>query len=490
MQFQDVFLAVYFGLLGVLCIYGFHRYYMAWLYYRNKHVIPTPQSIYEKLPAVTVQLPIYNEQYVVERLIEAVSRIRYPRELLEIQVLDDSTDDTREIAQRAVERYRAQGLDIHYIHRTDRSGFKAGALEAGLAKAKGEFVAVFDADFVPAVDFLERTVHFFTDSKIGMVQVRWEHLNRRFSLLTRAQAALLDGHFIMESCARYRSGRFFNFNGTAGIWRRAAIEQAGGWQHDTLTEDLDLSYRAQICGWRFVFLADATAPAEIPVEMNSFKSQQHRWAKGSIQTARKLLPTILRSTLPFKVKLEAFFHLTNNFAYPFMVLLCLLMPLSLVVRADYGSLWLVDVPVFLLATVSIGYFYAAAQKETGLGFMERVGFVPLVLAVGIGLCINNAKAVVEAMLGKESSFVRTPKYNVVDKTDTWKRKTNYHRRFDWVPYVEFALGIWFTLAVAYALATSSWLAFPFLLLFQFGFLYMSLLSFFQTRGSLFLTPRG
>lgn len=481
MLFESSFLSVYFVLLGVLSIYGLHRYYMAYLYYRNKGNVPSPKGQFKELPVVTIQLPMYNEQYVAERLIDAVAAIRYPKDRLEIQVLDDSTDETCAVAQRVVDRFRNLGFDIHYIHRTNRQGYKAGALEEGLYRAKGDFIAVFDADFVPSPDFLERTIHFFTDANIGMVQVRWEHLNRTFSWLTRAQAVLLDGHFMMESCARHRSGRFFNFNGTAGIWRRVAIQEAGGWQHDTLTEDLDLSYRAQLAGWNFVFLADTTSPAEIPVEMNSFKSQQHRWAKGSIQTAKKLLPEILSSDLPRKVKMEAFFHLTNNFAYLFMVLLCLLMPVSLVVRANYQSLWFLDLPVFLLATVSIGFFYAAAQKEVGISGIDRLKYLPLVLSVGIGMCINNAKAVLEALFGVESGFTRTPKYNVVARNNDWKAKRNYHRRVDWLPWLELALGVWFSLAVVYAAVTGGWLAVPFLMLFQFGFLYVSLLSLFQTR---------
>lgn len=333
---EILFLGVYFSVLCVLAVYGSHRYRMAYLYYRHKFKLPTPRGVLSQLPRVTIQLPIFNEMYVVERLVDAVCRIDYPRELLEIQVLDDSTDETCAIARACVERHRQKGHDIVYVHRTNRQGYKAGALENGLLTARGEFVAVFDADFVPSPDFLHRTVPFFADSQVGMVQVRWGHLNRDFSILTQAQSIFLDGHFIIEHTARNRSGCFFNFNGTAGIWRRVTIADAGGWQHDTLTEDLDLSYRSQVKGWQFVFLNDVVSPAEVPVEMNAFKSQQHRWAKGSIQTARKLLPMILKSDLPFAVKREAFFHLTNNMAYLLMVLLSALMPLSMVVRFQHG----------------------------------------------------------------------------------------------------------------------------------------------------------
>src|SRR6267142_5029075 len=303
------FLATYFLVLLVLSVYGSHRYVMAYLYYKYKGNLPAPRRKFERLPRVTIQLPVFNEMYVVERLIDAVARIDYPRDLLEIQVLDDSTDETQGIARSRVAWLKEQGVDITYVHRENRQGFKAGALQEGLARARGELVAVFDADFVPARDFLRRSVHFFTDDRIGMVQVRWEHLNREYSHLTQAQAIFLDGHFVIEHTARNRSGRFFNFNGTAGVWRRATIESAGGWQHDTLTEDLDLSYRAQLAGWRFVFDAEVIAPAELPADIEALKSQQRRWAKGSIQTARKLLPELLAAPLPLRVKLEGLLHL-------------------------------------------------------------------------------------------------------------------------------------------------------------------------------------
>src|SRR5687768_2630819 len=310
---ETLTLATYFFVLVILALYGWHRYYLVYLYMKNKRRLPVPLGSFQTLPRVTVQLPIYNEMYVADRLIDAVCAFDYPRELLQIQVLDDSTDETTSVAERAVRRHAAAGIDISYLHRTNRHGYKAGALEAGLKLATGEYVAIFDADFIPTTDFLQRTIQFFTDSKIAMVQARWGHINQDYSLLTKIQSILLDGHFVLEHGARNRSGCFFNFNGTAGVWRREAIETSGGWQHDTLTEDLDLSYRAQLGGWRFLFLPDVVSPAEVPVEMNSFKSQQHRWAKGSIQTFLKLMPRILRSDQPFAIKAEAFFHLSANF---------------------------------------------------------------------------------------------------------------------------------------------------------------------------------
>ena len=482
--FELAFLVLYATLLVFLSVYGGHRYYLAWLYKRHKKNPWVPKARYEELPIVTIQLPMYNEMYVAERLIEATCGIRYPRETLEIQVLDDSTDKTVEIASAAVAAWRAKGFDIHYIHRSDRTGFKAGALAKGLETAKGEFVGVFDADFVPQPDFLERTVDFFTDPRIGMVQVRWDHLNRDYNLLTRAQAVMLDGHFIIEHTARNRSGRFFNFNGTAGVWRRTTIDEAGGWQHDTLTEDLDLSYRAQIAGWQFVFLPDVLAPAEVPVEMNSFKSQQHRWAKGSIQTARKLLGLIWRSKLPLGVKAESFFHLTNNLAYLLMVVLCAILPASIAIRHKLqvpALMWL-DLPAFLLSTVSIGYFYYVCQREAGVSRRNAVKYLPVVLSVGIGMCINNTRAVIEALVGYQTGFTRTPKYGVTQAGDaTWKQHTRYHLKRDWTPLVELGLGIYFTYAVYASIEYGAWTAFPFMLMFQFGFMYMSMMSLWQTR---------
>ncbi len=480
---EVLFLAIYFGVLAVLSVYGSHRYRMAFLYYRHKFKLPTPNGTLAQTPRVTIQLPIFNELYVVERLIDSVCKIEYAKGLLEVQVLDDSTDETCGIARACVERWKNKGVDIVYLHRTNRYGFKAGALEAGLKVAKGEFVAVFDADFVPSPDFLKRTVPFFADPKVGMVQVRWGHLNREYSILTQAQSIFLDGHFMIEHTARNRSGCFFNFNGTAGIWRSNTITDAGGWQHDTLTEDLDLSYRAQLKGWQFVFLPDVISPAEVPVDMNAFKSQQHRWAKGSIQTARKLLPAILRSNLPWKVKQEAFFHLSNNIAYLLMVLLSLLMPLSMVVRFEhglYGTLFL-DLPFCIAATLSVTFFYIATQRELGRGWWDRVKYLPFLMSLGLGMAMNNAKAVVEALFKQESGFTRTPKTGAEGRSNL-KVKKAYRGKASWMPYVELAFGGYFTWAVWFAWDNSVYTSLPFLVLFQLGFLYVGVSSLLQAWG--------
>ena len=329
----------YFFVLIILGMYGWHRFFLVREYTKHKDRAagPVPHVADDAWPMVTVQLPFYNEMYVIERLIDSVAAFDYPKDKLEIQILDDSTDETTQIAELAAERLAARGFIVSYLHRTDRTGYKAGALEKGLDVAKGEFISIFDADFVPEADFLKKTVPYFIGNpKLALVQARWGHLNHDYSLLTRIQAVMLDGHFILEHGGRNRAGCFFNFNGTAGVWRREAIPDAGGWRHDTLTEDLDLSYRAQIKGWKFLFVPQVVAPAEVPVEMNSFKSQQHRWAKGSIQTCKKVLPNLLRADLPLKVKMEAFFHLTANFNYVLMLALSLLMFPAMIVRYEMG----------------------------------------------------------------------------------------------------------------------------------------------------------
>src|SRR5437660_4585696 len=484
---EVLFLATYFLVLLILSIYGSHRYVMAYLYYKYKGNLPAPKGRFETPPRVTIQLPVYNEMYVVERLIDAVARIDYPRDRLEIQVLDDSTDETQGIARAKVERLKRQGHDIVYLHRDNRHGFKAGALQEGLKIARGELVAVFDADFVPSPDFLRKSVNYFTDERIGMVQVRWEHLNRDYTHLTQAQAIFLDGHFVIEHTARNRSGRFFNFNGTAGVWRRATIEDAGGWQHDTLTEDLDLSYRAQLKGWRFVYLPEVVSPAEVPVEMNAFKTQQHRWAKGSVQTARKILPLILRSDLPREVKIEAFFHLTANFTYPLMILLTVLMPVSMVIRFKHGwyEVLMLDLPFFCTATMSVVMFYVASQREIGMPLWQRVKYLPFIMALGIGMCVNQSKAVIEALVGYETGFTRTPKMGVRGKDRSWLRK-RYRTLLTAQPVLELALGAYLTSAIWFALDKGVYFSLPFLLLFQWGFFYVGLMSLLQRRADALL----
>ena len=346
-------LFLYFLVHVLLGIFGIHRYLMVRLYTRYKDSKAGFRPIGEGVPpVVTVQLPLFNEMYVVDRLIRAVAGIRYPKNRLEIQVLDDSTDETTAIARAAVERALEAGLDVKLIHRNERTGFKAGALQNGLRNAKGEFILILDADFIAPSDILSKSLGHFEDERVGMVQARWGHVNRSYSLLTELQSVMLDGHFIIEHGGRNRSGRFFNFNGTAGVWRKSAILDAGGWEHDTLTEDLDLSYRAQMRGWRFVFIEDLICEGELPVDVSAFKSQQARWAKGSAQVCLKLLPKIMASDLPAHIKLEAAFHLTSNLTYPLMVLLSLLMFPALAIRFNMG--WMETVPIDVPMSAAAG----------------------------------------------------------------------------------------------------------------------------------------
>src|ERR1700731_4429704 len=491
-SFDRALLIPYFIVLVLLAGYGGHRYILVYLYYKHKKNRTTePSAYFEDLPRVTVQLPIFNEQYVVERLLESICKLEYPREKLDIQLLDDSTDETVAVARGLVERYAALGNPITYHHRTNREGYKAGALAEGMLTAKGEFIAVFDADFLPPEDFLLKVIHHFTDPKIGMVQTRWTHINRNYSFLTEVEAILLDGHFVLEHSGRARSGVFFNFNGTAGVWRRSAIEEAGGWQHDTLTEDTDLSYRAQLKGWKFIYLQDVECPAELPVEMTAFKTQQARWAKGLIQTAKKILPSVLKSDQPFRVKLEAWYHLTANLSYPLMVVLSVLLLPAMIIRFYQGwfQMLYIDLPLFLASTFSISSFYLVSQRELFPKHWARaLLYLPFLMALGIGLTITNTRAVLEALLGKQSAFARTPKYRVESKKDR-VQGAKYRKRLGWVPWVEMLIGGYFALTVYYAVQNENYLTVPFLMLFVVGYWYTGLMSLLQGRfAGLDLSP--
>jgi cellulose synthase/poly-beta-1,6-N-acetylglucosamine synthase-like glycosyltransferase len=414
---------------------------------------------------------MYNERFVAERLIDAAVALDYPRDRLEIQVLDDSTDDTRSIARARCQLHRDAGVDVRYLHRADRAGYKAGALEAGLSTAGGELVLVFDADFVPGSTVLRDLVDYFVDPEVGMVQARWDHLNRDDSLLTWCQAMLLDGHFVIEHAARHRSGRFFNFNGTAGMWRRSAIESAGGWEHDTVTEDMDLSYRAQLAGWRFVYVPRVAVPAELPADMNSFKSQQYRWAKGSVQTARKLLRTIFVSDVPGKVKREAFFHLTNNVAYVFLLVLAALQLPNMLIRRQLEdpTLLLLDVPLFWATCGSVAAFYLVASRELGHGTWAAVKRLPAMMALGIGLSVNNGRAAIDGLFGHDVEFIRTPKRGSIAAPS---RLAGYRGAWSWHNAFELAFGVYCALTLVTAVVTQSWASVPFVTLFAVGFLYV------------------
>ncbi len=465
----------YFLVLLGLSAYGLHRYTMIYLYWKHSRRKPEPGARFDKLPKVTVQLPIFNEMYVVRRLIEAVSKIDYPKELLQIQILDDSTDETRAICAEEAERLRGCGFDVELIHRVDRTGFKAGALENGMDSATGEFIYILDADFVPEPRVLHDMIHFFTDDEVGMIQTRWGHINKKYSILTRVQALFLDGHLAVEQTARSRSGRFFNFNGTAGIWRKSCIEDAGGWEHDTLTEDLDLSYRAQMKGWKFIYLKDVVTPAELPPDMNGFKSQQHRWTKGSVQTCLKMLGPIWRSKLPRIIKLEATAHLTANFAYLLLILLCVLVNPAMHPESGWVRTVLLDIPIFFATSISVALFYLTAQiavNPSPLKWIREILYLPVLLALGIGMSINNGKAVLEALMGKKSDFVRTPKYGDQKKRAD-VRKARYRALKSIAPAFEIAFFLYFSYLVLDALARGNWFGLPFLALFQVGFFFVA-----------------
>jgi cellulose synthase/poly-beta-1,6-N-acetylglucosamine synthase-like glycosyltransferase len=492
---QTIGAVTYFIMLTGLSCYGLHRFWMLYLYYRHRHDRPQPAGQWTGLPRVTIQLPIFNEKFVVDRLLDAVANIDYPRGKLQIQVLDDSTDDTVDITARKVEQLKADGFDIQHVRRANRRGFKAGALQEAMPQVTGEFIAIFDADFVPSPGWLRQVMPYFTDAGVGMVQTRWSHINERFSLLTRIQAILLDGHFVIEHAARSRSGRFFNFNGTAGIWRRESIEDAGGWEADTLAEDMDLSYRAQIKGWRFVYLSDVTTPAELPVEINAFKAQQHRWAKGSAQTARKVLPLLWRSNVPLKVKIEGTIHLTSNLGYIMLFMLCLAFHAQLTARHLFhgwslpAKMFLVDLPFFTAATLSVIAFYVCGQKELHRDWWKKLFVIPALMITGIGLCVNNARAVVEGLCKHQSEFVRTPKLGVGARPAT-TASVSYRAWRGIVPFVELALGAYFTLMLLEVIALRQWSVVPFITIFQFGFIGVGLLSLFQAPVDRWLALAG
>ncbi|GAA5481659.1 cellulose synthase family protein [Haloferula sargassicola] len=469
------YLLVLIGLAG----YGAHRLTIVYLYLRHARRRPEPARRFAELPLVTIQLPVFNELHVVDRLLESVAALDYPQDKLQIQVLDDSTDETTAICEAGVARLVERGFDAQLIHRVDRTGFKAGALEHGTRQAKGEFLFILDADFVPNPDVLQRTIHYFADDKIGMIQTRWGHLNRTFNVLTRIQAMFLDGHLELEQTARNRSGRFFTFNGTAGIWRKGCIADAGGWEHDTLTEDMDLSYRAQLKGWRFIFLNDVETPAELPVDMDGFKSQQHRWTKGSIQVCKKVLPAIWRSRVPLHVKLEATAHLTSNFAYLLLICLCFLIYPNQHAAPDFGPLtyYIVNVPIFFFASVSVIVFYLTSQKALRPGsWWKEIPYLPLLLALGIGMSVNNAKAVLEAIFNHQSAFVRTPKYGIDQTRKTDWRKSSYKAIKSITPLVELLFGFFFLFVVLEAALDGRWSSAILLLPFPVGFFYTSTAS--------------
>ena len=481
-----VLLGAYFGLMFVLSLFGLHRYALVYLYYRHRDKAQGPPlRRFAQLPPVTVQLPTFNERFVVEQLIDAACGLRYPRHLLQIQVLDDSTDETAALLERLVGEKRAAGEPIQHIRRDTREGYKAGALAEGLRRASGELIAIFDADFAPPPSFLEELVHYFADPRVGMVQARWTYRNRDRSLLTRVQAMLLDGHFVFEHGGRARSGRFFNFNGTAGILRKSMIKDAGGWQQDTLTEDTDLSYRAQLRGWKFVYAPHVRAPSELPADMTGFQVQQFRWAKGLLQTGLKLLPGLLRSRWPMSVKLEGAFHLLANIAHPMLLLLAVLIPPSILVRQGFlqGRLLWLDLPAFLLTFCSLSSFYTLSQAELGRGGPQHhLRLVPALAMAGVSLAISNSRAVAEALCGSRSAFERTAKFSA-DRGVAAQARSAYGRRGGWRAAVNLAAAAYFAGGLGIAVHLEHWLGIPVIALFLGGFLYAGISMLADTRAS-------
>lgn len=467
-------LIIYIAALTVLFAYGLQSFSMVYQYSKLKPSDPVVAGIEhdDDIPRVTVQLPLYNELYVAGRLVDAVCALDYPRNKLEIQLLDDSTDETTDLLARLVARKREDGIDIHHIRRPDRAGFKAGALSNGLARASGEYIAIFDADFLPPSDFLLKIIpHLTADPGLGMVQARWEHINHDYSLLTRMQALALDAHFAMEQQVRNHARLFMNFNGTAGVWRRQCIEDAGNWHADTLTEDLDLSYRAQLRGWRFLYLNDLAVPAELPSEINGLKSQQFRWTKGAIETAKKHLPELWRARLPLRVKLHATAHLTSNLVFPFILIIALLNVPVLYLKELHPEWrpWFHVMGIFFFTSISTFLFYLLAQKDIRENWRSRMLLFPIFMAGTMGLAVNNSKAVLEALFNRRTTFERTPKYNIVTSADKWTSSAYRQVTIRVEVVVELLMALYFMVAIGISIAYMEISLIPFQLMFLFGF---------------------
>ncbi|MEO8233398.1 MAG: cellulose synthase family protein [Ignavibacteriota bacterium] len=474
---EQAVLIGYFFSLSILFLFGLHGFVMMYYHRKYGHKNPVPDSnyIFDKL--VTIQLPLYNEMYVIERLIDSVCEINYPKDKLEIQVLDDSTDETTAIVAKIVEAKQKLGFDIVHIRRGSREGFKAGALKEGMKIAKGEFIAIFDADFIPQKEFLMKTLAHFTDEKVGMVQTRWEHLNGDYSIITKAQALALDGHFVIEQTVRNKSGFFINFNGTGGVWRKKCIEDAGNWHADTLTEDLDLSYRAQLIGWRFVFLKDFTSPAELPSEINSLKAQQFRWTKGAVETAKKILPLVWRSKVPMRVKLQSTFHLTNNLVFPFILLAAILnVPLIFIKNSGAHEVYFAIMSLFVLAFVSSFLFYMYSQKDIRTDWRKRIVLFPLFMAGSMGLAVNNSRAVFEGLMNRKSEFVRTPKFKQESGKDTFVGNKYLNKKLGLSVFVEAVLAVYCFIGVLSSIYFMELASIPFQVLFTLGFSFIAYTS--------------
>ncbi len=479
---------LYLLVVAILFAFGVNFFYLtvlAWHSYATKSVEPFS----EFLPRVTVQLPFYNELYVAERLVTAAVLLDYPKHLLQIQVLDDSTDETGAILRQLVGRLRAQGVDIVYLHRKDRTGYKAGALAEGLAHAKGEFIAIFDADFVPPADFLRRALPSFHNPRVAFVQARWGHLNRNYSLLTRLQSLAIDAHFIIEQTARAAGRYWFNFNGTAGVWRKQAIQDAGGWRWDTLTEDLDLSYRAFLHGWQAVYLPDLEVPAELPVSFNAYRRQQHRWARGSLECAIKLIPKVWQSRLPLLMKVEASLHLAGYGIHLLLFALAILYPAVVLLAQQNPAL--VNLFGFSVLLSLTGFaptvFFIAAQKQQGRNWLRLLPSILFLTALGSGMMMNTAHAAYQILRGKAGVFERTPKYGILRDSQDWKLKRHYHIGFDPMILAEVLLAFWNLGTLALALHAKDWGIGLYAFIFSLGLFYVAIMSVSQS-GSFGRSP--
>lgn len=475
---DEIVLFAYIICLSIILVFGSHGFIMIFYHhkYRKNNPVPKDRDFND---IVTIQLPMYNEMYVVERLINSVCEIEYPKDKLEIQILDDSTDETVDVVAKLVKEKQELGFDIQHVRRSSREGYKAGALKEGMKLAKGKYIAIFDADFIPKKDFLHNTLRYFINDKIGLVQTRWEHLNEDYSFLTRVQALALNGHFVIEQTVRNKAGFFIQFNGTGGVWLKECIEDAGNWNADTLTEDLDLSYRAQLRGWKFVYLRDFTTPAELPAEMNALKAQQFRWTKGAIETSKKLLPMVWKGKIPLRVKLQATFNLTNNLVFP-VTLLAGILNVPLIFIKNAGPYWNFFnlMAIFIVAFISTFLFYLFAQKDVHRDWRNKIALFPLFMAGSMGFTLNNTRAVIEGLMSRKSEFVRTPKFKVVNKNDQLTAKNKYLAKTKIQPstYVELLLAAYCLIGVLAAIYFMEIAAIPFQLMFFTGFATVSIMS--------------
>jgi cellulose synthase/poly-beta-1,6-N-acetylglucosamine synthase-like glycosyltransferase len=479
--FSQLLGAIYLLIVFILSMYGLYNLINAGLYLISKSGAKSKRKVpvLDKFPRVTVQLPIFNEKYTIERLLASVTRLDYPASRLQIQVLDDSTDDTAILTKNLVDEYRSQGIDIEWIHRTDRTGYKAGALAHGAQTASGELIAIFDADFVPAADWLKKTVPYFKNGQLGCLQTRWGHTNRKYNSLTQVEAMAIDGHFIVEQTVRSRNDFLLNFNGTAGLWRRSCIEDAGGWQWDTLTEDLDLSYRAQMRGWKIDYLPDVVVPAELPPHVEAYKNQQFRWAKGSFQVVRKILPRLLeRSGIPWHIRLLALLHITGYGVHPLMLaILILTLPVGLFAPQAFKLF-----PLSIVAGFGPPLVYLFAKAAHSPSLAERLRLLPLLTITGFGLCLNTSVAVVEGLIGKGGVFIRTPKLNLQDSRKHIKAvDTAYIEPISPLVWLEIILGLYAMLTAAVLAPLIGWGVIPWMIIYALGFFYVAGLSLIQKR---------